>query len=102
MDGNILNFKLILVTVEKKFCKSCYKFNSTFKLLLENTGKIGKDYIENFVNDFLQINSTTFTNLVDTKTILPTEKKIHTKSYVKSEKNRSQTVKQELQDVEKN
>ena len=86
----------------KKNCKSCYKFNSTFKLLLENTDEKGKDYIENFVNDFLQINSTTFANLTDSKTILPREKKIHIKSYAKSEKNRSQTVKQELQDVEKN
>ena len=33
-----------------------------FKLLLENTDEIGKDYIENFVNDFLQSDSTTFTN----------------------------------------
>ena len=41
------------------------------------------------------------TNLVDSKTILPREKKMHIKSYVKSEKNRSQTVKQEIQDVEK-
>ena len=75
MDGNILNFKLIVVTVEKKNCKSCYKFNSTFKLLLENTDEKGKDYIENLVNNFLQINSTTFTNLTNSKTILPREKK---------------------------
>ena len=46
-----------------------------FKLLLENTDEIGKDYIENFVNDFLQSDSTTFTNSVDSKTILPREKK---------------------------
>ena len=72
-----------------------------FKLFPENTDKIGKKYIKNFVNDFLQIDSTTFTNLVSSKTILPREKKIHIKSYVKSKKNRSQTLKQELQGVEK-
>ena len=85
----------------KKFCKNCYNFNSTFKLLPENTDEIGKNYIKNFVNDFLQIDSATFTNLVNSKTILPREKNIYIKSYVKSEKNRSQTVKQELQGVEK-
>ena len=35
------------------------------------------------------------------KAILPREKKIHIKSYVKSEKHGSQTVKQELKNVEK-
>ena len=69
--------------------------------MLENTDEIGKNYIKNFVNDFLQIDSATYTNLVNSKTILPREKNIYIKSYVKSEKNRSQTVKQELQGVEK-
>ena len=27
----------------KNFCKNCYKFNSTFKLLLGNTDEIGKN-----------------------------------------------------------
>ena len=70
MDGNIVNFKLIAITV-KSFCKNCHKFHSKFKLFLENTDQIGKDYLENFVQDFLQIDSKTFTNLVDNKAILP-------------------------------
>ena len=68
---------------------------------MENTDQIGKDYLENFVQDFLQIDSKTFTNLVDNKAILPWEKKIQIKSYVKSKKNRSQAVTQELKNIEK-
>ena len=95
VDANIVNFS------RKIFCKNCHKFNSMFELSLENTDEIGKDYLENFVKDFLQLDSRTFTNLVDNKVILPREKKIQIKFYVKSKNNRSQTVTQEPKNVEK-
>ena len=54
--------------------------------MLENTDEKGKDYIENLVNNFLQINSTTFTNLTNSKTILPREKKDTYKILCKKQK----------------
>ena len=86
----------------KEFCKNCYKFNITFEILLKQTDEIGKNYLENFVKDFLQVDNITFENLVSNNTKkLPIQKKIHIKSYVKSEKNRIQVVNKKLENVEK-
>ena len=49
---------------QKTFCKNCHKFNSTFKILLESTGEIEKDYLENFAKEFLQLDNRIITNLV--------------------------------------
>ena len=86
----------------KEFCKNCYKFNITFKILLKQTDEIGKNYLENFVKYFLQVGNITFENLVSNNTKkLPIQQKMHIKSYVKSEKNRIQVVNKKLENVEK-
>ena len=37
------------------FCKTCHNFNIAKKTLLKGLDIIGKDYIENFIKDFLCI-----------------------------------------------
>ena len=60
------------------------------------------DYLKNFVKDFWQIDNITFGNLVSSNIKkIPIQKEIHIKSYVKSEKNRSQVVNQKFENVEK-
>ena len=73
-------------------------------MFLKNTDEIGKDYLYNFISDFLNINSLTLQNFFPemvNKTIISVEKKLTIKSYNKSEKNRPQVVNQELTDVKK-
>ena len=66
------------------------------------TDEIGRDYLQNFIIDFLHIDISTmqtfFSNTVEK---LPVVKEVQVKSYVKSEKIRSQVVKQNLDNVEK-
>ena len=60
----------------KEFCKNCYKFNITFEISLKQTDEIGKNCLENFVKDFLQVDNITFQNLVSNNTKkLPIQKK---------------------------
>ena len=88
----------------EEFCKNCKNFRISFEMFLKNTDEIGKDYLYNFISDFLKINSLTlqifFPEMVN-KTIISVEKKLTIKSYNKSEKNRPQVVNQELTDVKK-
>ena len=66
------------------------------------TDTIGRDSSENFITDFLYIDISTmqtfFSNTVEKITVV---KGVWVKSYVKSEKNRSQVVNQNLNNVEK-
>ena len=75
---------------KEEFCKNCKNFRISFKMFLKNTDEIGKDYLYNFISDFLNINSLTlqkfFPEMVN-KTIKSVEKKLTIKSYIKSEKN---------------
>ena len=88
----------------EEFCKNCKNFRINFEMFLKNTDEIGKDYLYNFISDFLKINSLTlkifFSEMVN-KTIISVEKKLTIKSYNKSEKNRPQVVNQELTEVKK-
>ena len=88
----------------EEFCKNCKNFRISFEIFLKNTYEIGKDYLYNFISDFLNINSLTLQNFFPemvNKTIISVEKKLTIKSYNKSEKNRPQVVNQELTDVKK-
>ena len=88
----------------EEFCKNCKNFRISFEMFLKNTDEIGKDYLYNFISDFLNINSLTLQNFFPemvNKTIISVEKKLTIKSYNKSEKNRPQVVNQELTDVKK-
>ena len=40
-------------------CKNCHKFDTTKEILLKEINEIGKDYIENFIKDFLNISDQT-------------------------------------------
>ena len=41
----------------EEFCKNCRNFTISFEMFLKNTDEIGKDYLYNFISDFLNINS---------------------------------------------
>ena len=41
------------------FCKNCHKFDVAKDVLLQKADEIGKDYIENFIRDFLNISAET-------------------------------------------
>ena len=43
----------------ERFCKNCHKFDTTKEILLKGVDEIGKDYIENFIKDFLNISDRT-------------------------------------------
>ena len=84
------------------FCKNCHKFKTNLEALLLGTDTIGRDYLQNFITDFLHIDISTiqtfFSNTVEK---IPVVKEVQVKSYVKSEKNRSQVVTQKLDNIEK-
>ena len=86
------------------FCKTCHKFNIAKNILLENADSTAKDYIENFIQDFLCIsNETLETSENDFEVVerIPIKKSQTVKSYHKSEKNRSQIINKKLVDCEK-
>ena len=94
----------IVIDVEKNFCKNCKNFRISFEMFLENTNEIGKDYLKNFISDFLNISSLTLQNFFPemiNKKIISAEKHFTVKSYNKSEKNRVQVVNQELNTAQK-
>ena len=78
----------------EKFCKTCHNFNVAKNTLLKNTDLIAKDYIKNFIKDFLCISNETLKqeNFEVTKRV-PIDKLHTVKSYSKTEKNRSQVIK---------
>ena len=88
----------------EQFCKNCKNFRINFEMFLKNTNEIVKDYLRNFISDFLNIISTTLESFfpeIHNKKIISVEKRLVIKSYNKSEKNRPQVVNQELTDVQK-
>ena len=86
----------------QKFCKNCQSFNIAKENLLSNVDEIGKEYIENFIKDLLNLSNRTIES--NYKVIIkriPVEKTFQVKSYVKSIKNRTQVVKETFVDCEK-
>ena len=43
----------------EEFCKNCKNFKISFEMFLKNTNEVGKDYLKNFISDFLNISSVT-------------------------------------------
>ena len=80
------------------FCKTSHNFNVAKNKLLENADLIAKDYIENFIKDFLCISNET---LKQENFEVKIEKLPTVKSYRKSEKNRSQVINKKLVNCEK-
>ena len=93
--------------VECKFCrqnlcKNCPSFNIAKENLLSNVDDIGKEYIENFNKNFLNLNDRTLnSNYKGITKRIPIQKTFQVKSYVKSVKNRTQIINQALVNCEK-
>ena len=43
----------------EEFCKNCKNIRISFEMFLKNTDEISKDYLYDFISDFLNINSLT-------------------------------------------
>ena len=86
----------------ENFCKSCQSFNITKENLLSYTDEIGKEYIENFIKDFINLSDRTIESTYKLNIIRkPIQKKFLVKSYIKSSKNRSQVINQKVDGSEK-
>ena len=86
-------FLVICKYCREAFCKACHNFNIAKETLFKVVDSIGKEYIENFIKDFLSIsNETLQTNFQVDIVRVPIEKTCNVKSYHKSNKNRSQVV----------
>ena len=93
--------------VECKFCrqnlcKNCQSFNIAKENLLSNVDEIGKEYIENFIKNFLNFSDRTLnSNYKGITKRIPIQKTFQVKSYVKSLKNRTQIINQTFVNCEK-
>ena len=87
----------------EKRCKKCHSFNVAKKILLENADSIAKNYIENFIRDFLCISDQTLSSIENDFNVerVPIKETHTIKSYHKSEKNRIQVTNKKLVDCEK-
>ena len=76
------------------FCKACHNFNIAKETLLKGLDPIGKEYIENFIKDFLCISSETLQTNYQVSEIVrvPIEKTFNVKSYHKNNKSRNQVA----------
>ena len=85
------------------FCKACNNFNIAKEMLIKGVNSVAKDYIENFIKDFLCIlNQTLQKNFQVSEVVcIPVEKTFNVKSYHKSDKNRSQVVYKKLDNCQK-
>ena len=83
------------------FCKKCKKFNIAKDLILKNSDSATKDYIENFIQDFLCISNKTLETHFEVVERVPIEKSDIAKSYQKNEKNRNQVINKKLDCCEK-
>ena len=78
------------------FCKTCHSFNIAKNSLLENTNLNAREYITNFMQDFICISDETLARNFEAVERVLVEK-LHTiKSYHKSEKIRSQVINKKL------
>ena len=77
----------------ENFCKSCQSFNITKENLLSYTDEIGKEYIENFIKDFINSSDWTIESNYKLNIIRKLiQKKFLVNSYIKSSKTRSQVI----------
>ena len=76
-------------------CKNCFSFNITKNVLLKNSSKEAKIYIENFICDFFNISNESFQYFFP-ETRIEKKNKVYYTQKVKSEKNKTQIVKSEL------
>ena len=77
-------------------CKTCFSFNISKSILLNSSSHTTKSYTGNFICDFLNI-STESCQFFFPEIKIEKREKVYYSTRVKSEKNRSQVVKTELQ-----
>ena len=88
-------FDVSCLHCRKTECKNCKKFNISKEILLNSASKESVDYIYNFISDFLNISDESINLFFPEIKVEKIEKDIYKKK-VKSEKNRTQTVKVKL------
>ena len=79
----------------EKQCKACKKFNIAKDVLFKSLDDTAKEYVNNFIRDFLSLSPESLQEHyhVTTETVcIPKEKMYDVKSYHKRNKNRSQVV----------
>ena len=79
-------------------CRSCFTFNISRKTLLDASNEETKHYLNCFIIDFLNLSDQSIQNFFPEIKLesLNREKNYFKKSYVKSQKNRTQVVNQTL------
>ena len=86
-------------------CLPCVTFKLAVEILIKTLDSDGREYVQNFPVDFLQISDETLNNLFKTETKLSESRTkpntFDVKVYYKSEKNRSQVLKESLNDCNK-
>ena len=100
---SIINFWLVVNSAEKNN-GICEKFNIAKDVLFKNLDDIAKEYLNNFIRDFLSLSPESLQEHyhVTTETIrIPKEKMYDVKSYHKSSKNRSQVVYKKFDNCDK-
>ena len=88
-------FDVTCIHCKKIKCINCFKFNISKNILLDASSEETKDYLVNYIRDFLNIRETSIEHFFPEIKIVKKEK-IKFKKKVKSEKNRSQIVNQHL------
>ena len=76
-------------------CKNCVSFDISKSILLKSSSQETKTYLENFICDFLNISTESF-QIFFPEIRIEKKEKINYSTRVKSEKNRFQVVKTEL------
>ena len=95
-------FKVTCDICRKARCKACSSFNIAKENLFRNLDKEGKDYLGNFIKNFLNLsNEILKESFAVTKVTLPWSQNYNVKSYHKSEKCRSQVVYKNLDECKK-
>ena len=73
-------------------CNHCRSFNLSRDILLGSANQKTKEYLNNFIADFLNLSDTTYKTFISEVKI----EKVEKINYKKSEKNRTQIIKQVL------
>ena len=84
-------------------CRNCFEFDNSRNFLLQNLDKNGREYLNNFVVNFLNISNVSLKRYFsDTEIkVINRSKTFLIKSYNKSKKNRDQVVNKQLNNCQK-
>ena len=85
-------FDISCIHCKKIKCNNCFKFNISKDILLKAGDEETVDYLINFISDFLNLSNESIQKYFPNIKIVRKEKIHFKKSYVKSQKNRSQVV----------